>query len=119
MTDLILDQVVHFTGTEFVTLGVWEDLLEAGEDDLAQELLTKGLLYEHYESRLNEDPALRTPEQTRELGVLAAAFEEVLGRVEPYYLPRRARARYTRSTVSYHCPSSSADTKIGGPPSDT
>jgi len=53
----------EFTDIEDITLDVWLDLENIGEDKLAADLLDAGLMFEHYTSLLASNPADRTPTQ--------------------------------------------------------
>lgn len=68
----------EFTDIEVPTLTVWNQLQDAGEEQLARELLDAGLMAEHYSSLLAPLVKDRTDAQTRELTALRERLSELL-----------------------------------------
>lgn len=71
----MFDIAQMFTHTERITLRIWFDLDSAGKDVDADRLLQAGLILEHFQSRLPDDPAARTPEMLAKVAELEQAFQ--------------------------------------------
>ena len=67
-----LDHATSFTVREIRTLGIWFTAAQAGDIGTAGRILSTGLLAEHYESLLDDDPTKRTPDQVATLAKLSA-----------------------------------------------
>ncbi len=80
----------EFTNHELLTLRIWFDLDQAGNDDLAERLLDAGLMLEHYTSLLDNDPSRRAANEVMAQSQLQFAFLQVLNEANTF-LSRRAR----------------------------
>jgi len=67
---LLLDKAQSFTGREITTLQEWLIAANANLLGTASRILSTGLLAEHFESLLPEDPTARTQAMTDALAVL-------------------------------------------------
>lgn len=70
----MLDHAVLFTATERATLATWNDLLDNKLPGPADTFLNSGLLLEHFQSLLDNDPANRTAEQISMMAKLEQDF---------------------------------------------
>ena len=75
---LRMARVRLFTNTERVVLRVWFDLDQAGFEVDADRLLNSGLLLEHLQSTVDDDPNKRSPEEVAELATLESDFRNEL-----------------------------------------
>lgn len=60
MADIKLEHAREFTDIENLTLDLWLQLENANLDDRARLVLDAGLMFEHYTSLLDNDPAKRS-----------------------------------------------------------
>lgn len=88
---LMLNHAREFTNHELLTLRVWFDVDAAGNDELAERVLDKGLMLEHFTSLLPNDPALRTPDMIVEQQTLAFEFQRVLDEATKFLVDRAQR----------------------------
>jgi hypothetical protein len=79
----------EFTNHELLTLRLWFDVDQAGNDELAQRLLDGGLMLEHYTSLLDNDPAARTPTEVFNQSQLAFAFSQLVSEAMTFLSNRR------------------------------
>ena len=70
----LLEHAILFTATERLTLPIWNSLLDSRLSGPADVLLNAGLLLEHYQSLLDNDPGARTAEQLATLQRLEQEF---------------------------------------------
>lgn len=70
----MLEHAKLFTATERLTLPVWNALLDNKLSGPADVLLNSGLLLEHFQSLLDNDPTQRTPDQLAILDSLQQDF---------------------------------------------
>jgi hypothetical protein len=75
---LKLDHAQSFTVREIRTLGTWFTAAQAGDIGTAGRILSTGLLAEHYESLLADDPAARTQEENTILAELSKLADEAI-----------------------------------------
>jgi len=71
MADVLLVHSREFTDIETEGLTLWNELQDAGEKELARQLLDARLMYEHYTSLLPNAVKDRTDAQLRQQAILA------------------------------------------------
>lgn len=96
-TDMKGGHAREFTNHELLTLRVWFDLDQAGNDRLAQELLDAGLMLEHYTSLLDNDPAKRTTAEVIAQNQLAFTFSQRLQEANEFFRTQRQQTTIVES----------------------